>query len=86
MFWVGAYAVVAVLAAAGIFLLTESRRQPGVAAPDRPGLCAVIAGLLWPVLVLGIAEWGLIAAIQYRLCRTPHDAGDGGRLPLPVSH
>jgi hypothetical protein len=70
MMWRSLYAAVAVIAALAVFLLAEWSRMPGVPAPDNPGRYALLAGLLWPVLVLGIAQWGLIAMVASRLRRT----------------
>ncbi len=67
--WMSVYAAVAVVAAIAVFLLADWLRMPGGPAPDEPGRYAVVAGLLWPVLVLGIAQWGLIAMVAARLRR-----------------
>ena len=66
MLWMSVYAAVAVVAAIAVFLLAEWLRMPGGPAPDNPARYAVIAGLLWPVVVLGIAQWGLIAMVAAR--------------------
>lgn len=70
MFWISSYAVVAVVSAVAVFLLTEWFRTPGVPAPEHTAWYAAIAGLLWPVVLVGIAQWGLIAAVASRLRRT----------------
>lgn len=87
MFWIAIYAALATVAAVAVHLLAEWHRDPGVPAPDRPGLCAVAAGLLWPLLVLGIAQWGLVVAVQVWLCGAiRHADSDGTRgVPLPAA-
>lgn len=87
MFWISSYAVVAMVSAVAVFLLAEWLREPGVPAPNHPGRFAVIAGLLWPVLAVGIAQWGLIAAVAARLGETARPAGaDGSRgIPQPAA-
>jgi len=68
--WMSLYAAVALVAAIAVFLLAEWLRMPGVSGSDNPGRYAVVAGLLWPVMVLGIAQWGLIAMVAARLGRS----------------
>ena len=84
MMWIGVYAALATVAAVAVYLLAEWHRDPGVPAPDRPGLCAVAAGLLWPLLVLGIAQWGLVVAVQAWLCKATRPADAGGTRGVPV--
>lgn len=66
----GLYAAVAIVAAVAIFLLAEWLRMPGVPAPDNPALLAIVAGLLWPVLLVGAAQWAVIAGVASRMRRT----------------
>jgi hypothetical protein len=70
MMWMSLYAAVAVIAAIAVSLLAERLRMPGVPAPDNPARYAVFAGLLWPVLILGIAQWGVIAMVASWLRRS----------------
>ena len=70
MMWPSLYAAVAVLAAITVFLLAEWFRMPGEPAPDNPGRYAVVAGLLWPVVVLAIAQCGVVAMVAARLRRS----------------
>ncbi len=63
------YAVVSVIVAVAAFLVSEWIREPGVPAPDRPGAVAAVAGILWPVLLIGAAQWALVAAAHRRLRR-----------------
>ena len=74
MMWIGVYAAVAIVVAIAAFLLAERLRTPGVPAPDNPGRYAVLAGLLWPVVLVGVAQWALIAAVAERLRRAPAPA------------
>ena len=69
MTWMSLYATGVVVAAIAVFLLAGWLRVPGAPAPDNTGRYALAAGLLWPVLVLGIAQWGLIAMVAARLRR-----------------
>lgn len=74
-----AYLLVAAVVAVAAFVVGECR------VADRPAPCAVIAGLLWPVLLVGLAQFLLIAAVT-RLARPTrsganlhHDALPGAR-------
>lgn len=80
------YAALAIVAAVAVFLAAEWLREPGVPAPDCSGRCALAAGLLWPVIILGIAQWGLIVAVQSRLSGSarPTPVEDPSRLREPV--
>lgn len=66
MIWIALYVGVAAVISVAAFLLVEWCRKPGVAASRRPGLLAVATGLLWPVLLLGAAQWGVVAAAHWR--------------------
>lgn len=76
MVWIALYSLIAMAVATAAFLAGEWMRKPAFPAPDRPGALAAVAGLLWPVLVAGLVELGLIAFIRSRL-REP--------LPVPVA-
>jgi hypothetical protein len=58
------YLLIAVMASIAAFLFSEWLRRPGAPAPDHPGLVAALAGLLWPVLAVGLAQWALVAALH----------------------
>lgn len=60
------YLIVATMAAAAIFLFAEWIREPGVPAPNHPGRVALIAGLLWPLVVIGLAQCALLVAAGNR--------------------
>lgn len=61
------YLVVAAAVAMATFLLSEWVRLPGASAPDHLGLMAVAAGLLWPVLAVGLAQFALVSAIHRKI-------------------
>lgn len=82
--WFGLYAAAAIVVGAALFLLAEFRRAPGQPAPQHPGRYAVAAGLLWPVLVIGAAQCGLIVALGHGLSRTaPAPPQD---VPVRIAH
>ena len=60
MLWIGAYIVVSALVAVSVFLAANWFREQHVAAPDHSGVTAVLAGLLWPALLLGLMELALV--------------------------
>lgn len=60
------YAGVALACAFAAFLVAEWSRVPGMPAPGHPGVLALLAGLLWPVLVIGLAQ--LAAIVAARAC------------------
>ena len=64
MFWIAFYGVLAVAFAVTTFLAAEWIREHGAPAPDYPGLLAIVTGLLWPVVVTGAAQFGLIIGLQ----------------------
>ena len=64
MFWIALYGVMAATVAVATFLAAEWFRDPGAPALDHPGVLATVTGLLWPVVVPGAAQCGLIVAIQ----------------------
>jgi hypothetical protein len=73
--------VVAVIVAVAAFFASEWIRLPGAPAPDRLGLVALSAGLLWPVLVVGLAQWAVVAAVHRKLRR---EAAPVVRIPADV--
>lgn len=70
MVWLGFYVATAIVVALAVFLGAEYLRRPETPAPQHPGVCAAAAGVLWPVLLVGVAQWALIAAIGQHLGRT----------------
>lgn len=71
MSWFSAYIVIAALVAVSIFLAANWFRQQHVAAPDHPGATAVVAGLLWPALLIGMAELALVCCASRGTSRAP---------------
>jgi len=62
--WVAVYAVAALAVAVAAFISAVRFRGPGVPGPDNMGAYALLAGLLWPVSVIGVVEAGILVAIQ----------------------
>ena len=81
--WISVYAAAAVVVAIAAVVLAGRFRTPGVPAPDNPSLYAVLAGLLWPVVLVGVAQWALIAAVAERMRREPA-AAPVRRAPAPA--
>jgi hypothetical protein len=63
-FCTAVYGVVALTVAVATFIGASRMREPGVPDPENMGVFALITGLLWPVTVIGVAEAGMIVAIQ----------------------
>lgn len=63
-FWTAVYGVVAATVVVATFIGASRMREPGIPGPDNVGLFAVLAGLLWPVTVIGVAEAAMLVAIQ----------------------
>ena len=60
MAWFGIYIAIAAVVALTVFVASNWLRQEYAAAPDHSGMTSAVAGLLWPALVLGVAELALI--------------------------
>ena len=67
MEWISGYAAIAVLVAAASIVMAEWARDAHVAAPDRPGMTAVVAGLLWPVLAVGLVQVLAVIGVRHGL-------------------
>lgn len=67
MIGIAFYLVVTTIVAAAAFLLSEWIRLPGTPAPEHVGAVAVLAGLLWPVLAIGLIQWVLVAAVHRKV-------------------
>ncbi len=61
------YLIISMIVATAAFLASEWIRLPGAPAPDHTGALAVVAGLLWPVLAIGLVQWFLLAAVHRKL-------------------
>lgn len=70
MEWISGYAAIAVLVAGIALVAAAGVRDAHIAAPDRPGVTAVFAGLLWPVVVVGVIE--LLAVMGLRSSLRSH--------------
>lgn len=60
MLWSGIYLIVATLVAMGTFVAAAWFREEHVAAPDHSGVMSALAGILWPVLLVGMSEMALV--------------------------
>ena len=60
----GDYAGLAVLVAMAAMVAGDWLRDRGVMAPERPELTAVIAGLLWPLLLVGALQAIALVAVR----------------------
>ena len=58
------YVIGATAAALVSVLFAAFAREQGMNAPGQRTGVAVAAGLLWPVLIIGLVQWLLIAAVQ----------------------
>lgn len=67
MEWFGGYAGVAVLVAMVALAGAGWVRDAHVSAPDRPGVTAVFAGLLWPLVLVGLVELLAVMGIRSSL-------------------
>ena len=65
------YAVTAVVVGLGLVALSDFYRGPLSAGECTPLLCAAVAGALWPVLVVGAAQVGLVAMLGRSLASGP---------------
>ncbi len=69
MHWFGMYVAAAVALAIAVFAAADWLRQDHVPAPDHLFAISMVAGLLWPALMLGIVELALIFW-AHRMART----------------
>lgn len=67
MEWISTYATIAVLVATVSIVMAEWARDAHVAAPDRPGMTAIVAGLLWPVLAVGMVQVLTLIGVRHGL-------------------
>lgn len=66
MFGITCYLALSTLCAVAVFLFAEWIREPGVRAPDHPGRIAVVTGLLWPVVLIGMAQCAVLVASGHK--------------------
>lgn len=69
MIWISGYAAIAVLVASASIVVSEWSREAHVAAADRLGVTAIVAGLLWPVLAVGAVQVLAVVGIRRALGR-----------------
>ena len=55
------YLIVAVAVAMTAFVASNWIRTPDIIAPDYPGTLSVVAGAMWPVMIIGVTELALAA-------------------------
>ena len=77
---IAVYGVGAVTVAAGWFFGANRMREPDVPAPDNMGSLAVLAGFLWPVVVMGVAQVGMLVALHSS--RRSAVSGGGSSPPM----
>ena len=70
MGWFEGYATLAALVAIVALVGAGWFRDAHIGAPDRPGVAAVLAGLLWPIVLVGMVE--LVAVIGLRIGLRSH--------------
>ena len=63
--WIALYGVAAVTAAVATFLVAGRMREPGAPAPDNAGRFAALAGVLWPLMVMGAAQVGILVTMHH---------------------
>lgn len=64
MHWISGYFAMAIFVAAVALVAAGWFRDAHIAAPDRPGVTAAVAGLLWPIVLVGVVE--LLAVVGVR--------------------
>ena len=69
MVWLALYGAIAAIVSVVALVFSEWVREPGVPGPSHPRLLALVAGLAWPVVVVGLMQSGLIAAYASRVAR-----------------
>jgi hypothetical protein len=72
MLWIGIYLVIAsvvtpIVFVAGQWFATGSSD----ASAEHPGLTAALAGVIWPVLILGLTELLLVSRTVHRINPEP---------------
>lgn len=75
MFWT-LYGVMAVVSAAGSFVAAQWIRDSNIPAPTRPGLVSLLAGILWPVVLVGGLQLLALVGIRNNMRRRTMSAGD----------
>jgi hypothetical protein len=78
------YAAVAIAVAVAALMFAEWVCDPDAIAPDRPCALAIVAGLLWPVLAVGLMQWFLIAGFASRVREAKVSAAGLELMSMPV--
>jgi len=60
---VGGYAIVSLVWCVATFLVMQWFRAKTVSAPDHPIVISAIAGLLWPLMLLGLVQLAAIIGV-----------------------
>ena len=60
LLWYGMYLIVAAVVAVATVVCGCWFREENIAAPDHPGVMSALAGMLWPVLLVGMSEMALL--------------------------
>jgi len=60
MAWYASYLIIATFVAMVTFVAAGWFREEHVAAPDHSGAMSALAGMLWPVLLVGMSEMALV--------------------------
>ena len=60
MLWYGIYLIVAAFVAMATFVAAGWFREERAGAPEFPGVMSALAGVLWPVLFVGVSEMVLV--------------------------
>jgi hypothetical protein len=61
--WIAAYGVLAAVVSVVVFVAADAVRPAGVAAPGHRVMMSVAAGMLWPVLCIGLVQLGVLAGL-----------------------
>lgn len=89
MEWISGYFAMAAVVAAVALVAAGWFRDAHVTAPDRPGVTAAVAGLLWPVVLVGVVELlavvGLRSSLRSGVCNGEQGPGPESRRLLASS-
>lgn len=70
------YLGIALTVAAAAFVVADRLWSWRYAAPDRPGQLALLAGMVWPVVLIGAVQVGLwMMAVKAIRSKGPRQAG-----------
>lgn len=75
---VSIYLSIAIAVGVGAFAIADGLLHRPGSGCDRPALCAVIAGIAWPVLAVGLTQILVIAAAKKMACTLGHGAAQSG--------